>query len=217
MTVRLLAGLLAVVIACVAPRAGAHPHSWIDIEVDVLFDAEGRVRALRQGWIFDETYTVYLTSPGGGARRTPPTEGRLAEVAAEMMGNLREHDYFTRVERGGVRLKLATVESHGAAIRDARLVVTFVLPLVEPADAKAASVVYSVFDPSYFIEMVHANDRPAIRLVDAPAGCATRLRQPNPPSELKARAAGLDRTQSGGNSLGVEFAEKVSIRCGAAP
>lgn len=217
MTARFFAVTLFVLVALLAPRAQAHPHSWIDIEVDVLFDAAGRVRALKQGWIFDETYTVYLTSPGGGARRTPPTEGRLAEVAAEMMGNLREHDYFTRVERGGVRLKLGTVESHDAVIRDARLVVTFVLPLAEPVDAKAASIVYAVFDPTYFIEMVHADDRPAIRLVDAPAGCATKLRQPNPAADLKARAAGLDRTQSGGNSLGVEFAEKVSIRCGAAP
>ncbi|MBM3523971.1 MAG: DUF1007 family protein, partial [Alphaproteobacteria bacterium] len=39
--------------ASLAPVAAwAHPHSWIDIEVEVLFDGEGRVRALRQDWIF---------------------------------------------------------------------------------------------------------------------------------------------------------------------
>lgn len=202
---------------CAAMPAGAHPHSWIDIEVEVLFDGAGRVRALRQGWIFDETYTVYLTSPGGAGRKQAPDAARLAAVAAEMMGNLRAHDYFTRIERGGERLMLATVETHGAEIRDARLIVSFELPLAVPADATAAAVVYSVFDPTYFIEMVHATDRDAVRLVAAPAGCAAKLRPPAPPAELKARAAALDRNQSGGDGLGAEFAEKVSIRCGAAP
>ncbi|MBM3524077.1 MAG: DUF1007 family protein, partial [Alphaproteobacteria bacterium] len=142
---------------------------------------------------------------------------RVPSVAAEMMKNLREHDYFTRVERGGTRLALAPVASHGGRIRDARLVVTFELPLAEPAEARGSAVVYAIYDPTYFIEILHASGGKSVRLADAPAGCAARLRPPAPPADLRARALALDRNQSGGDGLGVEFAEKVTIRCGAAP
>ena len=214
---RFLALLCAALLLAVAPRPGAaHPHSWIDIEVELHFSPDGRLAALKQFWIFDEAYTAYTTTQSRGGRAARPDPRRLLEQAREMLKNLKEYDYFTRIEQGGRRLALGEAREPGAELREARLVISFVLPLAAAADVRAAPLTYAVFDPSYFIEMLHV-DAKAIRLVGAPADCAARLRQPTPDPNLAARAAALDATQSGGDTLGQEFAERVSVRCGAAP
>lgn len=214
---RLLALLCATLLLAAAPRqAAAHPHSWIDIEVELQFARDGRLAALKQFWIFDEAYTAYTTTQAKGGRAAKPDPKRLLEQAREMLKNLEEYGYFTRVEQGGKRLDLAKAREPGAELRDARLVISFVLPLTAAADVRTTPLTYAVFDPTYFIEMLHV-DAKAIRLVGAPADCAARLRQPKPDPNVAARAAALDATQSGGDTLGQEFAEKVSVRCGAAP
>src|SRR3546814_16782979 len=54
--------------------ATAHPHAWIDVTVQVLFDGSGRVTGLREHWLFDESYTVFAME---GLGRTG--EGRASQ------------------------------------------------------------------------------------------------------------------------------------------
>ncbi len=215
---RAVLGIFVALLLIASARPGvAHPHSWIDVEVEVLFDKVGHVRALQQHWIFDEAYTAYVAvKPARGAAK-PADAKRLATVAREMMINLREFGYFTRIEREGKAIETMPVTEASATLRGPRLVVSFVLPLASAADIRATPISYAVFDPTYFIEMVHIDPVKSIRLVDAPAGCAARLRPPQPDPDIAARAQALDRSQSGGNELGGAFAEKVTIRCGAPP
>jgi len=212
-----LGALVALSLLALARPGAAHPHSWIDIEVDIAFDPAGQVRALKQSWIFDEAYTAYVAvKPGRGGARQPDPK-RLAEIAREMMINLREFGYFTRIEREGKPIETGPVTESAAVLRGARLVVSFVLPIAAAADVRAKPISYAVFDPTYFVEIVHTDPVKSIRLIDAPAGCAAKLRPPQPDPEIAARAQALDRTQSGGSELGGAFAEKVTIRCGAQP
>lgn len=216
MSARTLAIAAALLLALPTAPAGAHPHSWIDIEVELQFARDGKLAGLKQFWIFDEAYTAYTTTQAKGGRAGKPDPKKLADTAREMLKNLKEYGYFTRVEQGGKRLALNDARDPVAELRDARLVVSFVLPLQASADVRAAALTYAVFDPTYFIEMLHV-DAKAIRLVGAPADCAAKLRQPEPDPQVTARASALDATQSGGDTLGQEFAEKVSVRCGAPP
>ena len=72
---------------------------------------------------------------------------------------------------------------------------------------------YAIYDPTYYIEMVHAETDQAITLVNAPGGCRAAMKQPNPDPEQIMLAASLDRTQSAGDGLGRFFAEDVSLTC----
>ena len=212
-----LGAIVTLLVLAIARPGAAHPHSWIDVEVEIAFDKSGQVRALKQSWIFDEAYTAYVAvKPARGAARQPDPK-RLAEIAREMMTNLREFGYFTRIEREGKIVETVPVTEATAIVRGARLVVNFVLPLAVAADVSATPISYAIFDPTYFVEMIHVDPVKSIRLVDAPAGCAARLRPPKPDPDIAARAQALDRTQSGGNELGGAFAERVTIRCGAQP
>ncbi len=211
-------GVIVALLLITAARPGAaHPHSWVDVEVEIAFDKAGKVSGLKQSWIFDEAYTAYVAIKPARGSTKPPDAKRLAEVAREMMTNLREFNYFTRVEREGKLIETTNVTEATAILRGARLVVNFLLPLATAADVRDKPLTYAIFDPTYFVEMVHVDPVKSIRLLDAPAGCAARLRPPQPDPALAARAQALDRTESGGNELGGAFAEKVTIRCGAQP
>ena len=43
-----------------APSASAHPHSWIDLRSEAVFDDQGRLAALHETWLFDEYYTAFV-------------------------------------------------------------------------------------------------------------------------------------------------------------
>lgn len=201
---------LCVVIALAAlypVPAAAHPHAWIDTSEEIVFDAAGRVTAIRQHWLFDEFYTAETVKASG--------HGDNAEaLVRRLLGNLKEWGYFTRVRQNGKSLVLAAPTEHSGRVEGHRLVMTFVVPLAEPVAVAGAPLSYAVYDPSFYIEMLHAETTEQVRLSGAPAGCRVRVIQPQPDPKAVALASSLDRTQSGGDGLGAFFAETVEVTCG---
>ena len=53
-----VAGCLLLALVLATP-VSAHPHTWIDLRTIAIFDAQGRISALRVLWTFDEFYTAF--------------------------------------------------------------------------------------------------------------------------------------------------------------
>ncbi|EPY02391.1 hypothetical protein K678_05908 [Magnetospirillum fulvum MGU-K5] len=189
--------------------ASAHPHAWIDMSVEVLFDMSGKVTALKQSWLFDEFYTADTVQKG--------EQAKMDLLTTRILGNLKDWGYFTQVQAGSRSIGFMRPTEHSARMEKHRLRMTFVLPLAEAVSPTDVPLTYWVFDPTYYIEMLHAESKDAIRLTGAPPSCRFTLIQPAPDPKAVAKAAALDRTQSGGDGLGKQFAEKVEIRCDAQP
>ncbi len=214
--IRNAAGALAVTAAlAMAAPAWAHPHGWIDLSVEVLFDGDGRVSGLRQTWLFDEFYTAFATEGFDGDGDGAPDQDKLVELLHENLGSLGEADYFTRIESGGAVLALGAAAEASTRMRAGRLEATFLVPLKEPVAVGPGGFVYAVYDPTYYVEILHAETPDPVRLSGAPADCRPRLIAPAPEPQAVMLAQALDRTQSAGDGLGVHFAEKVEIRCGS--
>lgn len=192
------------IVAMTGGPAAAHPHAWIDISVEVLFDSSGRVTGLRESWLFDEFYTADTVN-GGGAKK-------MAALTTKILHNLKEYGYFTRIRLGDKLLTLAEPSEKSARMEGNRLQMMFVAPLAE-AVRPTEPLTYAVFDPTYYIEMLHAETSDAIRLVGAPAGCHAQLLPPKPDPKAVVVASALDRTQQGSDGLGAHFAETVEVRC----
>ncbi len=82
-----------------------------------------------------------------------------------------------------------------------------------PLDPRHSDIVYRIAEPTYYFEMLHAEESPAIVLKNAPPACRYRLEPPKPDAALVAYAASLGINESGGDELGIQFAETVTIRC----
>jgi len=206
-----VAGVLLGAFLAAAPIqiAKAHPHGWIEITVEVLFDEIGRVTGLRENWLFDEAYTAFAVEELGGS----PSQQDIDALLGGIIRNLEEYAYFTKVKYNGEEVAFAPVTEASSALRGQRLDMTFLLRFEAPLDLKGSRLLYAIFDPTYYIEILHSESEDAVRLEAAPAGCTHHMIEPNPAMEAVALAAALDRTQTAGDGLGSLFAEWVEIEC----
>lgn len=205
--------LVAALLALPGP-ASAHPHAWIDVKVKVLFDEKGRVYGLQETWIFDPLYTAFAFDGVKRDKGKPPPQKFVDALGKENLTNIKDYDYLTLVERNGAKVAFSgTRDLHSSFAKD-RLRMTFTLLLETPLDPTVSPVAYRIFDPTYYIEMLHAEDKNAIELAGAGKDCKHTLTPPSPNPDAVALAASLDKTQSGGDGLGKLFAERVTIRCG---
>ncbi|MDA0785842.1 MAG: DUF1007 family protein, partial [Proteobacteria bacterium] len=143
-------GLLALLFMLAGARGApalAHPHAWIDLRSTVVLDADGRVIAIEQEWLFDQFYTVFVTEELSGAAGTRAEA--LKALARSNLQNLRSYDYFTEVRSGGAKVALGTVSEFESELREGRLWMRFVVPLATPVDPTERALAFAIFDPTY--------------------------------------------------------------------
>jgi ABC-type uncharacterized transport system substrate-binding protein len=92
----LVAGFMAVF----APMAAAHPHVWVTVRAQAVFNAKSEITALRHTWTFDEMYSAFVTEEQGKDGRLM-TKEELAPLAKTNVESLAEFDYFTFAKAAG--------------------------------------------------------------------------------------------------------------------
>ena len=190
----------------------AHPHAWIDIDIELEADADDRVIALRQTWIIDPTYSRYLYDDAMEQFEGATPEAKLAELAAEILDSLAEYDWYTEVHADEGRVLGQPEGPATLAMEDQQLHFRFRLQLDEAIDPRARTLRYAIFDPTYFIEILHDGESPP-RFERSTGGCRLEIVKPRPDPAVVARALALDFSQTGGTDLGRHFAEQVTVHC----
>lgn len=195
------------VLLCLSTNAKAHPHAWIDLETTVVFDDAGLIKGLRVGWLFDDFYSAFSLD---GVK---PTQDAFNKLAETNLKNLSEYNYFTQITADGKKLATQKVTEYNTELQGNRLWLEFFVPLVDPVDPKKVKITYAVFDPTYYVEVLHAETGDPIRLEGNTNGCGYRLIPPQPPEDISLMAAAMDQTQTAGDTIGDYFAEHVTLRC----
>jgi ABC-type uncharacterized transport system substrate-binding protein len=213
---RLFTGLVLFLAGLLFSPAQAHPHAWIDLRVAVVFDEAGHITALRQVWRIDPFYSLVLIEEMATDARGDTPEEKLADIGNRMIENLTPYHYFTEVSHGEQRLQGFTVRDHGLVNAAGRLELGFTLVLPAPVNPETTPLTYAVFDPSYYIEILHDPDA-SVALEGASERCGLQIRQPRPDPVVVARAAALDANQTGEPDLGRHFTEHGEVRCDPAP
>ncbi|ATJ83726.1 DUF1007 family protein [Halomonas beimenensis] len=213
---RLLALCLASVLSLWPLASPAHPHGWVDVSVRVLMDEHGRVEALQQRWRLDPFYSQLVLEELRAASGEAPMEARLDQLGVEIRHNLSPQHYFTHVTHDGEAVALGEVDDFTTLARDGRVVLMFRLPLAEPLPLEQAAMHYRIYDPTYYLEVLHEAEgetpRPdALRVTGA--DCTTRIMAADPDPARVAEAARLDRTEQAPEGLGRFFAETGEVRC----
>ncbi|NRB57014.1 MAG: DUF1007 family protein [Salinicola sp.] len=202
------------------PAALAHPHGWVDMSVEGIFDEQGRLTALRQRWRMDPFYSQVVMEEMATVKDGTSMAQRLDALGVEIRNNLATQHNLTNITLDGQPVAQGEVTDTDTDYRDDRLVYEFVLPLSTPQRLAGHTLSYRIFDPTYYIEMVHeANEDGSQPLPDAlkldhpPAGCTTRIVKATPDPQKVMEAAMLDKGESGEPNLGRFFAETGEIAC----
>ena len=193
--------------------AFAHPHVWTDMTIKILFDDNGQAYGLHQTWLFDDYYTAYAVEGTDRDEDGFPDQEELEEIMKVNMEHLKEYGYFTEATFKEDVLKLKPVTDMSTRMVDKRLEMSFVIPFKEPVSVAGSNFSYAIFDPTYYVEMLHAETDTPVIIEGAPEGCSYTLAPPNPNPNAVAQAAMLDASQRGETGLGTFFAERVSLTC----
>lgn len=195
------------------PWAGqTHPHAWIDVRSTVVLAPDGKIAAVKEQWLFDELYTAAVME--GMAEDSATGQATVEDFATEVMGNLRPYDYFTKITVDGAATPLGQATQYAGAMQKGRLQLSFTAPLPSPVDPASHHVRYSIYDPTYFIQMMHLPGQPPSIEGTAQTACRLIVIPPTPTPEDIARAYALDRGAQADDTLGDLFAEKVDVQCG---
>lgn len=197
----------------------AHPHGWIDLRMRMVVDDEGRLTALHQSWRMDPFYSLVILEELGRDAGEAGLEAGLDQLGLEIRDNLSPHGYYTELRRdSGERLALGEVDEYTVMERGGRVEFIFLLPLAEPLLLEDVTLRYQVFDPSYWIEVVHdeeeAGSRDAALTISGDLDCRTRILDADPDPELVMQAAMLDINDEAEPGLGRHFAETGEVTCG---
>lgn len=192
-------------------RAQAHPHVWIDLESQFEFDTEGRITGLKIDWTFDELYTAFVVTDAGGPEAMD--QETLTEIGRRNLANLRDFNYFTEFLADGAIQPLAVPETFDMGLKDGKLWLRFSVPLETPLVPADHRISYAVFDPSYYVEILHVDGGHRLPAENGPDGCETVLEEPNPTTEALTLAESLDRIDTAPESFGALFAQRVRLEC----
>jgi ABC-type uncharacterized transport system substrate-binding protein len=144
MTLRSLATRLGAasfaLLAVSASEALAHPHVFVDARVEVVFDKEGKISALRHVWRFDDAFSAFasqgLDADGDGNLSIEELQP-LAKVNVE---SLKDYDYFSYLRVAGKRIGFKIPTEYWLQSNDGFLTLFYTLPLmqaVKPEDRKS--------------------------------------------------------------------------------
>lgn len=211
MTLRIAALALLLAAALLAPRgAQAHPHVWVTMKSEVVYDAEGRLVALKEHWTFDDAFTAFALQ--GMEKKKDGTYGDdvLKPLAEVNVTSLKEYNYFVVGKTATTKLAFKDPVDYFLTYEDERLTLHFTLPLAKPLPAKG-TVTLEVFDPTIFVSFEFA-DGEKVKLAGAPAGCGVEVISPEPPKSGQLSEAFFSNLTSS-SSYGAQFADKIVVKC----
>jgi ABC-type uncharacterized transport system substrate-binding protein len=202
---------LAVTFFAATPPVAAHPHISIDLRTTLVLKDDGKAVAIEQEWLFDEFYTMFMTS-GAGNKMGGPEPSALREIARKGLENLKNHDYFTTLVAGEKPVRIGTVTEYDAEIRQQRLWMRFVVPLEDKPEAAKQELVLAVYDPSYYVEIVYLQGE-TVRFRGGSLTCTGETQMPAPGADARSLANALGVNDTAPTSFGELFAEKAVITC----
>ncbi|MEM7302680.1 MAG: DUF1007 family protein [Pseudomonadota bacterium] len=210
-----IAGMLAGFLMFVASGsvASAHPHQFIDLKVDVMFDSSGKAVGLRQEWVFDALFTAYLIQGQDQNGDGKFDKAELIDMLGRLLTNMSQEDYFTVVHESAEPTKFGSAKPVAASIENEQLAIRFETPFAKPLGGKGKTFRYAVYDPTYYIAVLHRDGLKGVKLDAAAKGCKAEFQPSEPSTDQVALAASLGINQSAGNGLGIHFAEWVYVKC----
>ena len=202
-------GLLALAFA--APAARAHPHVYVTMKSEIVYDAEGRMTGIRHHWTFDDMFSSYATQGLESKVKGKFTREELQPLAEVNVTSLKEFDFFTQGKMNGQKAEFEQpVDYFLEQQKDDLLTLHFTLPLKTPTATKDVDL--DIFDPLYFVAFEFADKEP-ISLKGAPASCKLSTTKLGDDSKSKSLSESLFNRPDPNNPFGAQFANKIAVKC----
>jgi ABC-type uncharacterized transport system substrate-binding protein len=209
----LLAACLPLVLAPLP--ASAHPHVFVSVQTEVVYDEAKNLAGFKQKWTFDELYSSFavqgLDKDGDGKY----TREELQPLADVNVQSLSEFGYFTFPKLAGQKLEIQQPKDAWVEVNsDGTVTLRFTSMLVKPvsaAEMKAFS--FAIYDPTVYVSFTFADKQP-VTLTGAPPACAPKVNAPKPAPAPSTLGEAYFNNLDASSDYGAQFAQTVVIECG---
>lgn len=203
--------VLLFLLSLATPLAMAHPHAWMDLQTRFLIDDKQQLTGLDLIWHFDDFYSANIIEDM--KQKKEPLAKQYQDFAKQSVEFMASENWLTHLIINGKELAFSKPTAYRTEKQQYHLVLHYVLPLKEPLPIKGSTFSLSIYDSTYYVEMLH-HKLSAITFSDnATDLCKAQLVEPKPPEDISAYAASLDVNQQSDKGLGTLFAEKVIVTC----
>lgn len=203
-----------------APMANAHPHVFIDSEVEAIFDTQGQVTALRISWAYDDFYSLLAIEdrgldPDGDSILTPQEQASLTGFD---MGWDADYDGDLYVLNQGAPVAMGRPQEATARYQDGIITSTHLRQLATPLRPGPEGMVIQIYDSGYYTSYTIAS---AAVLTNAPKGCGAEVYGPDLSEVDQKLQAVLQEYQADQTveddfpAIGANYADEVRITCPA--
>jgi len=173
----LLAALFALVAMLgLTAHALAHPHVFVDVNAELLFDETGKIKAVGNVWEFDDAFSAFATEGLDADGDGEFGDAELQPLAKVNVESLADFGYFTHLSINGTEQGFTPPTEYWLQYDGARLTLFFTLPLDLPV-AVGKDTTLEIFDPEYFVAFAFPGEDP-LTLSGAPAGCTAAYHPP---------------------------------------
>lgn len=203
-----------------ATPAMAHPHVWIEMRSDLVFNDQGLISAVNLMWTFDDTYAQMAlegldTNDDGVYDAT-----ELEPLTKDNIDSLKDYGYFTYVRFNGEKQPIGAVTEAGQIYSNDKLQLHLQVPLVTPLDPAKGEFVLKVYDPEFFIAFDYAKDDPVSAVGAMPQACQIVVKPVPTDAEVEQTRAmlaskGKDWKPDTEEDFGAIFAQPVTVQCKA--
>lgn len=200
--------------------AMAHPHVWIEMRSDVVFNDDGKIQGVNIIWTFDDGYTQMaldgLDANGDGVY----SQSEIEPLTKENMASLKDYEYFTVMRVNGAKQEIGEVAEYGQIWSNNKLELHFQVPLKTPVDPASGEFIFKVYDPDFFIAIDYVKDDPVTVIGNLPKNCELVVKPVPTGAEVEATSQmlatkGADWKPENNEDFGAMFAQPVTIQCRA--
>ena len=166
--------MTAMVVGTAAP-AFAHPHVWIAMRSDVVFNDKGEVSGIAVEWTFDDGYAQValdgLDTNGDGVY----SQSELEPLTTENLSSLKDYNYFIVPRVNGQIVPMAEPVDPGQIFSNGKLELHFTVPLATPVDPHKVEFQYKVYDPEFYIALDYVEQDPVGVIGTLPNDCRLKV------------------------------------------
>jgi ABC-type uncharacterized transport system substrate-binding protein len=200
--------VLALPLAMSAARA--HPHVYVTMKSEIVYDAQGRMTGIRHHWTFDDMFSSYATQGLEQKQKGVFTREELQPLAEVNITSMKEFEYFTEGKMNGQKVEFGAPTDYFLELKDQLLTLHFTLPLKTPVQTK--SVDLEIYDPLYFVAF-EFDEKDPITLKDAPPNCKLNTVKLGDATQSKSLSESLFARPDPNNPFGAQFANKIAVKC----
>lgn len=192
----------------------AHPHVFIEANMEVVINDKNQFTELRHVWRFDELFSSTLVLDFDTNGNGELDKDEMEEITKTIHSSISEYDFYTALRAGTDVINFYEPEKLSAYMEDGKMIMFLSIEPEKPHDFSKSPLRISASDTSYYVAFEFTEKN--IVMKDNGEKCTTKVTVPNYDELYASNSETLSEAYFSNPEkpeLGDEFFSWAEIKC----